>query len=80
MFGEHFGENLRRIRKSRGMSMAAFAKAVGMNESHIWNLENGRYLPRLFTVQRVADGLGVPASELLKDRNTTKRGGLTCRQ
>ena len=80
VFGEHFGENLRRIRKSRGLTQRALAEAVGLHESHIHCLEKGRYLPRICTAQRVADGLGVPMAELLRDKNTTKRGGLTCRQ
>ena len=80
VFGEHFGENLRRIRKSRGLTQRALAEVVGLNKNHIYNLENGRYLPRICTARRVADGLGVPMAELLRDKNTTKRGGSTCRQ
>ena len=45
----------------------ALAEAVGLHESHIHCLEKGRYLPRICTARRVADGLGVPMDELLRD-------------
>ena len=72
MFGEHFGENLRRIRKSRRMTQAALAAATGLHSEHISNLERGRYMPRLFTVQKAAEGLGVTVEALIK--KTTPRG------
>ena len=66
VFGEHFGENLRRIRKSRRMSQVALARISCLNSNQISNLERGRYLPRLFTVQKAAEGLGVTVEELIK--------------
>lgn len=72
VFGEHFGENLRRIRIERGLSQTALAEAVGMNKSHISKLEIGLHVPRLSTVQHIAAGLGVSVEEFARTEGITR--------
>lgn len=58
------GLNLRRVRLARGWSEAELADAVGLPETLLINVENGRaFLPR-YLVARIAECLSVDAAEL----------------
>ncbi|MCI7323622.1 MAG: helix-turn-helix transcriptional regulator [Lachnospiraceae bacterium] len=49
---------LRRVRKSLGMTQELLAERVGTKKSNISRLESGRYNPSLEFLVKVADGLG----------------------
>ncbi len=55
-----FGPNLRAIRQSRNMSQVELAKAVGLAQNHVSDLEAGRSQPYL--------SLAVRLSEVLKTK------------
>jgi len=56
---------LQRIRSERGLSQAALAKKVGVVQSAISQFESGAVQPAIDTLERLADALNVPVSELL---------------
>lgn len=61
-------KNLRRIRIAQGMGQRGLAAAVGVSQPRISEIENGRNLnPRLGTLRRLADGLGISVLDLLED-------------
>jgi len=64
--GPRFGENLRRCRKEGGLSQSETALRAGLDRTAISLLERGQRVPRIDTVARLADVLGVPAGALLE--------------
>lgn len=63
---------LRQIRKEKGMNQESLAAAIGMSQSNISEIENGRHNPTLDTLTKIADALGVPVSGLFEvDRSDT---------
>jgi transcriptional regulator with XRE-family HTH domain len=60
-----FAANLRRLRSERGFSQCQLAVKAGLNRSYLSQLENGRNDARLKLIGKLADVLGVKASELL---------------
>jgi transcriptional regulator with XRE-family HTH domain len=62
---EHFGRNLRRYRQKLGISQEQLAFDCDLNPSEIGRLERAKRDPRLATICRVADGLGVSPAKLL---------------
>lgn len=59
------GARIRALRQERGLSQDEFAARVGIHRTHPNKLENGKIDPRLSTLVRVADALGVSVGELL---------------
>jgi plasmid maintenance system antidote protein VapI len=65
------GENLRAERTRRGLSLRALARVSGIAAPNLSNLENGHTSPRLETLGRLADVLGVSVASLVAtDRDT----------
>ena len=62
------GRNVRRLREARGMSGNALAKAAGLSQAQVWELEAGRKRnPSVHVAQALARALGVTVDELLRD-------------
>ncbi len=59
--------NLRTTRMRAGLSQERLARASSLHRTEISLLERAEREPRLSTIVRLADGLGVPASALLED-------------
>lgn len=64
---EHFGEYLRRIRKSKKMSIEKLAEASGLSYSGIQRIErNERGTPKPSTIRLLAQGLREPYEVLME--------------
>jgi transcriptional regulator with XRE-family HTH domain len=61
-------KNIRRIREERGMSQRALADRAGVVKSTIYEAEAGRHIPRIQTLEKIADALGVEIADLLPSR------------
>ena len=61
-------ENLRRIREERRLSQRALADRAGVVKSTIYEAEAGRHTPRIQTLEKLADALGVSIVDLLPSR------------
>ena len=60
-----FGENLRRIRKARGISQDELARMLDTSKQVISRYENSQRSPKLSTVEDYAERLGVSVVELV---------------
>jgi transcriptional regulator with XRE-family HTH domain len=60
-----FGQRLREIRSSRGMTQAQLAEAAQVTISYITRLESGTSAPGIDLVARFAAALGVEIADLL---------------
>ncbi|MFD0963237.1 helix-turn-helix domain-containing protein [Pseudofulvibacter geojedonensis] len=59
-----FGENLRKVRKSKKMTMEKLAEKADMEYSQISRIEKGQINTSISTVKLLADALGVDAKDL----------------
>jgi transcriptional regulator with XRE-family HTH domain len=50
----------------QGLSKEKFCHRAGIQESTFRTVMNGRRVPRLQTIHKIADALGVPASDILE--------------
>jgi transcriptional regulator with XRE-family HTH domain len=60
------GNNLKEIRKGKGLSQEKVAKILRVSRDFIGNIENGKTNPTLATITKLAKAIGVPSSELLR--------------
>ncbi|OGE83808.1 MAG: DNA-binding protein [Candidatus Doudnabacteria bacterium RIFCSPHIGHO2_02_FULL_43_13b] len=63
---QRLGENLKRIRKEKGISQGDIVRKLGMPKSFVSNIENGKTNPTLATIAKMAKAVGVSINELLK--------------
>ncbi|BAU51898.1 helix-turn-helix domain-containing protein [Mucilaginibacter gotjawali] len=62
---ERFGDNLKKIRDAKGLSLRALAANCDLDDSQISKIENGKTNIQLSTIFELAKGLGIEAKELL---------------
>ena len=58
------GENIRRIRKQRGLTLAQLGKEIGVSEEYIRAYESGRRNPKQKNLEAIADALHVNVETL----------------
>lgn len=61
-----FGRNLLRLRKRTRLSQEQLAARADLHRTEIGLLENGKRVPRLDTIIKLAGGIEVEAAQLLK--------------
>jgi len=71
-----FGDNLRKIRNSRGMSQEELADLLGTSKQVISRYETAQRSPKVSTVAEYAEKLGVSISELTGDPFASVRAAL----
>ena len=60
-----YGQRMKAIRKEKGLTQKQVANGCGMADSAIRKYESGLITPKLETLQRIAEALGVPILDLL---------------
>jgi two-component system, OmpR family, response regulator VicR len=70
------GINLRQARESKGVSQVMLAKRIGLHCTEISLIERGKRVPRIDTLIRLADGLGVDPAQLMDGAPSALRGPL----
>jgi len=60
-----FGDTLRRLRVSQGLSQEALAYLAGVHRTYVGSVERGERNPSLVNIARFARALGVQPSELM---------------
>lgn len=67
-------QRIKRIRQEKNLSQLELAKRIGMSQQTIANYEQSEAVPKMTTVKKLADALGVSEQYLLfgKDDNTYK--------
>jgi transcriptional regulator with XRE-family HTH domain len=61
---KNFGNNLRRIRKEKDLSMEALANLAEIELSQIFRIETGKINPKLTTILTIAKALDINPKEL----------------
>lgn len=61
---KRFGENLRRIRNNKNITMQQLANQAEIELSQIYRIESGKINPKLTTLLKIAKGLNVPPADL----------------
>ena len=62
-------DNIKRIRKEKGISQEKLAEACNTATSYIGLMEIYRNVPKLSTIERIAKALDVDPLEFFKDKN-----------
>jgi transcriptional regulator with XRE-family HTH domain len=60
-------KNVRRLRKSKGLSQAELATDAGLHQHHVSEIENGQHDLRLRTIDKLARALGVRPRDLFEE-------------
>jgi XRE family transcriptional regulator, fatty acid utilization regulator len=71
-----FGQQLRHLRRARGLTLTELGERVGRAPSALSLLENGRREPKLSLIEQLATALSVPVSELLSRQPPSRRAQL----
>ena len=61
-----FGKKIREERIKKGYSQEAFADEVGVHRTYIGMIERAEKNITLLNIKKLADGLGISVSELMK--------------
>jgi transcriptional regulator with XRE-family HTH domain len=64
-------DNIKRIRKEKGISQEKLAETCNTATSYIGLMEIYKNVPKLSTIERIANALDVDPLELFKDKNKT---------
>ncbi|MGV3667893.1 MAG: helix-turn-helix domain-containing protein [Leptospira bouyouniensis] len=62
-------ENLKLIRHTKGFSLDKLANRCGVSRAMLSQIEQGKSVPTISVLWKIANGLNVPFSELLKEKN-----------
>lgn len=61
-----FGERLRALRESRGISQEAFAHMAGLDRTYISGIERGKRNLAIRNIEKIAQAFDVSISDLMK--------------
>ncbi len=64
---KRFGDKVRQLRTSVGMSQEKLANLAGIDRAHMGHIERGTVSPSLKKVSQIAKALGVSPQSLLDD-------------
>ncbi|TGN20599.1 helix-turn-helix domain-containing protein [Leptospira idonii] len=62
-------ENLKLIRHTKGFSLDKLANRCGVSRAMLSQIEQGKSVPTISVLWKIANGLNVPFAELLKEKN-----------
>lgn len=63
------GSKIRKIRKQQNRNLSDIAAVCGFSKSLLSKIENGRTVPPIATLMKIADALGTKVSVLLEDQD-----------
>ena len=64
-----FGQQLKAIRKEKGMTQVQLAKFLDVSEASICNWEKGNFTPNRFGIEVITEKLGIDCSHLARGKN-----------
>lgn len=59
------GENIKRIRKSKGLNQSQLARVCGMDRQHMEKIENAKVSANVYTLYVISEALKIKMSELV---------------
>lgn len=63
---EKLGSRISEMRKNAEISQQELADMVGVQQAHLSRIENGKFMPRVDIVSRIAKALGCKIDELVE--------------
>jgi len=75
--GLHVAAQVRDIRKARHLSQRQLASRMEVPRTYISKIENGKAIPTLGSLQRLADALEVDVSQLVRDARSRREEEVT---
>lgn len=63
---ESFGQRLRVVRKTKGLSQETLASIAGLDRTYIGGVERGERNPSLVNLGRIANALGMSIADLFE--------------
>ena len=63
---QKLGTKIKRLREEKEIDQKSFAFDCEIGRTQLYMIEKGRTNPRLLTLMKIADGLEISVSELLK--------------
>ncbi len=70
-----FGDAIRALRDNRGLTQEALADLSGLTTNYVGDAERGERNISIRALWQLADGLGIPASELLRESERQANAG-----
>ena len=70
-----FGQELRDAREAAGLTQEKLAFVAGLDRTYISQLEHDKKSPTLDVLFRIADALGIAASELIARVEASRKSG-----
>lgn len=67
MITTKFGERIKQIRLSKGISQEKFALSIEMDRTYYASVENGKRNISIVNIEKIAKGLEVSLEELFKE-------------
>lgn len=64
---QKLGAKIKRLREEKGIDQKSFAFECEIGRTQLYMIEKGKTNPRLLTLMKVAEGLEISVSELLKN-------------
>ncbi|MFA9379139.1 MAG: helix-turn-helix domain-containing protein [Lachnotalea sp.] len=61
------GENIKRIRKEKGLTQKKLGELCGINEANIRKYELGNANPKIETIDKIASALGIPLVQIMEN-------------
>lgn len=61
------GENIRRLRKDRGLTQKQLGELCGINEANIRKYESDKQNAKIETIEKISKALGVPIVKIKED-------------
>jgi ribosome-binding protein aMBF1 (putative translation factor) len=68
---ETIGQRIKALRNAKGMKQWQVAEAAKMKREDLSDLETGKHNPKFEKLQRIARGLGVPLTEVVRGLDLT---------
>lgn len=64
---KRFGEKLRTLRQRQGLTQKQLGDMLGVHQTHVWRLEQGKKTPNAAMILKIADIFGVTPNQLMLD-------------
>lgn len=64
-----FSENIKNLRKEHHLTQEQLGKIAGVSDGAVSTWENGKALPRIGAIERMAAHFGISKSEIIEDRD-----------
>ncbi|HEL1631402.1 TPA: helix-turn-helix transcriptional regulator [Streptococcus suis] len=62
-----FGKRIKKLRNETGLSQEKFALKIGMDRTYYASVESGKRNISLQNIEKIANGFGIPISQLFSD-------------